>query len=58
MTPCAQAERVLSYKKYEGFIGMLKSQMIATRTEVVAENGVVVGGHEQKAKAGIHILQG
>jgi hypothetical protein len=37
---------------------MLKSQMIATRTEVVAENGVVVGGHEQKAKAGIHILQG
>lgn len=57
MTLSTQAERVLSYKKHVGSIGMLKSQMIATRTEVVAENGVVVGGHEQEAEAGVRILQ-
>ncbi len=31
--------------------------MIATRTEIVAENGLVVGGHEKEAEAGIRMLQ-
>jgi gamma-glutamyltranspeptidase/glutathione hydrolase len=31
--------------------------MIATRTEVAAENGVVVGGHALEAEAGVRILQ-
>lgn len=36
---------------------MIRSQMIASRTEVVAENGVVAGGHELEAEAGVRVMQ-
>ena len=36
---------------------MIKDQVIATRTQVVAEKGLVVGGHELEAEAGVRILQ-
>ncbi|MFH1928528.1 MAG: gamma-glutamyltransferase family protein [Chloroflexota bacterium] len=36
---------------------MLKSKVKITRTEVVAENGVVAGGHELEAEVGVQILQ-
>lgn len=36
---------------------MLKSKVVITRTEVVAEKGVVAGGHELEAEAGIQMLQ-
>ena len=36
---------------------MLRSQFSATRTEVVAENGVVTGGHAAEAEAGLRMLQ-
>lgn len=36
---------------------MIRSQFIATRTEVVAENGVVTGGHMAEAEAGLRMLQ-
>src|SRR5579871_5628768 len=36
---------------------MIQSQMVATRTEVVAEHGVVAGGHMQEAEAGVRMLQ-
>ncbi len=36
---------------------MIRSHTIATQSEVVAENGLVVGGHELEAEAGIRILQ-
>ena len=36
---------------------MSTSQMIATRTEVVAEHGVATGGHVKEAEAGVRILQ-
>jgi len=36
---------------------MLHSTVSTTRTEVVAEQGVVVAGHEMEAKAGVHILE-
>ena len=36
---------------------MIRSQMIASRTEVVAENGVVAGGHELEAQAGVRVMQ-
>ena len=32
---------------------MIRSEMVASRTEVVAEHGVVVGGHMQEAEAGV-----
>jgi gamma-glutamyltranspeptidase/glutathione hydrolase len=35
---------------------MIRSQMVATRTEVVAERGVVAGGHMAEAEAGVRIL--
>lgn len=36
---------------------MIESQMVATRTEVVAEHGVVTGGHPREAAAGVRMLQ-
>ncbi|MBI1778043.1 MAG: gamma-glutamyltransferase [Proteobacteria bacterium] len=36
---------------------MIKSQMVQSRTEVVAENGVVTGGHPLEAEAGIAMLK-
>ena len=36
---------------------MLKSQMVATRTNVTAEHGLVVGGHDLEAEAGVRIMQ-
>src|SRR5437763_9131336 len=36
---------------------MIRSEMVASRTEVIAENGVVVGGHMQEAEAGVRMLQ-
>ena len=36
---------------------MLKSQATTARTEIIAEHGVVVGGHEQEAEAGVRLLQ-
>ncbi len=36
---------------------MLKSEVVITRTEVVAENGVIAGGHELEAEVGVQILQ-
>ena len=36
---------------------MIHSEMHATRTEVVAERGVVLGGHRLEAEAGVRMLQ-
>ena len=36
---------------------MIRSQLLATRSEVVAENGVVTGGHALEAEAGVRMLQ-
>ena len=36
---------------------MIRSQMMASRTEVVAENGVVAGGHELEAEVGRRVMQ-
>src|SRR5262245_54310778 len=36
---------------------MITNRMFATRTPIVAENGLVVGGHEKEAEAGVRILQ-
>ncbi|MEM7112772.1 MAG: gamma-glutamyltransferase family protein [Chloroflexota bacterium] len=36
---------------------MIHSQMSATRREVVAKNGVVAGGHELEAEAGVRVMQ-
>jgi gamma-glutamyltranspeptidase/glutathione hydrolase len=36
---------------------MIRSQMVATRTEVVAERGVVAGGHMAEAEAGVRMLE-
>ena len=36
---------------------MHESRVHITREEVVAENGVVAGGHEQEAKVGVQILE-
>lgn len=35
---------------------MLRSELVATRTEVVAERGVVAGGHMAEAEAGVRVL--
>ncbi|MEM7334708.1 MAG: gamma-glutamyltransferase family protein [Chloroflexota bacterium] len=36
---------------------MIKSQMQVSQTEVVAENGVVAGGHPLEAEAGVRVMQ-
>ena len=36
---------------------IIRSRMIATRTEVVAERGVVAGGHQLEAEAGVRMLR-
>jgi gamma-glutamyltranspeptidase/glutathione hydrolase len=36
---------------------IMRSRMVATRTEVVAERGVVAGGHPLEAEAGVRMLQ-
>ncbi len=36
---------------------MMRSHMIASRSEVVGEHGVVVGGHMREAEAGLQMLQ-
>src|SRR5579883_3164642 len=36
---------------------MIRSQMVASRTEVIAERGVVAGGHMQEVEAGVRMLQ-
>ena len=36
---------------------MIESRMIATRTELVAENGIVAGGHPLEAEAGTRLLE-
>jgi gamma-glutamyltranspeptidase/glutathione hydrolase len=36
---------------------MIASEMIATRSEIVAERGVVAGGHAQEAEAGVAALR-
>ena len=36
---------------------MIKNQMVATRTRLIAEHGLVVGGHDLEAEAGIRIMQ-
>lgn len=36
---------------------MIRSHMIATQSEVIAENGLVVGGHEMEAEAGVRVMQ-
>jgi gamma-glutamyltranspeptidase/glutathione hydrolase len=36
---------------------MITDQMVATRTELVVENGLAVGGHLREAEAGVRILQ-
>ncbi len=36
---------------------MIHSQQVATRTEVVAENGVVTGGHPLEVEAGLRLLR-
>lgn len=35
---------------------MIRSEMVATRTEVVSERGVVAGGHMAEAEAGVRML--
>lgn len=36
---------------------MIRSQILATQSPVTAEHGLVVGGHELEAEAGVRILQ-
>jgi gamma-glutamyltranspeptidase / glutathione hydrolase len=36
---------------------MIRSQLIASRTEVIAERGVATGGHPLEAEAGVRMLQ-
>jgi len=36
---------------------MIKSELVATRTPITAQNGLVVGGHEQEAEAGVRVLK-
>lgn len=36
---------------------MIRSELLASRTEVVAEHGVVVGGHMREAEAGVEMLR-
>jgi len=36
---------------------MIRNQMVATRTELLVENGLVVGGHALEAEAGVRVLQ-
>ncbi len=36
---------------------MIRSRMVATQSEITAEKGLVVGGHDLEAEAGVRILQ-